>query len=492
MRSILVKPWALLLLLAGSYLFYSGCSRNPVTGKKELSLMSEAQEKSLGLEYDPQIKAEYGMYPDSSWQRYLREKGESMAKISHRPKLPFQFRVIDSDVVNAFAVPGGYIYFTRGILAHFNSEAQLMGVLGHEIGHVTARHANEQYTKQTLAQIGLIAGMVLAPKFRQFSDLASTGVQLMFLKFSRDNESQSDQLGVDYATKVGYDAAPMADFFKTLGRISDSHGARIPSFLSTHPDPGDRYNKVKSMAAAKQKELPQATKIERESYLRRLEGLVYGKDPRQGFREGEVFYHPELKFQFPTPAESWAYENTPSKVQFSTKDQKAILVLALAQEKDLNSAASAFISSHKLTSVRQERTTVNNLQAIYTLSDLIPEQSANEQDKANNTMRVSNMFIQYNGLIYNFTGVAALGDFPSYDDVFQKAMRGFRVLSDPVKLGAKPEKIAIQKTGKSMSLREALTGFKQDPKRFEELAVLNGMEINESIPSGTLIKTLSR
>lgn len=168
----------------------------------------------MGLEYDPQIQAEYGMYADSSWQRYLREKGGSMARISHRPNLGFQFRVIDSEVVNAFAVPGGYIYFTRGILAHFNSEAQLMGVMGHEIGHVTARHANEQYSKQMLAQIGLIAGMVLSPKFREFSDLANSGVQMLFLKFSRDNESQSDKLGVEYSSKVGYDAAHMADFLK--------------------------------------------------------------------------------------------------------------------------------------------------------------------------------------------------------------------------------------------------------------------------------------
>jgi predicted Zn-dependent protease len=492
MKSLFLRSWVLILLISGSFLFLSGCSRNPVTGKKELTLMSESQEKSLGLEYDPQIQAEYGMYPDSSWQRYLREKGEAMAKISHRPKLPFQFRVIDSDVVNAFAVPGGYIYFTRGILAHFNSEAQLMGVLGHEIGHVTARHANEQYTKQTLAQIGLIAGMALSPKFRQFSDLASTGVQLMFLKFSRDNESQSDQLGVDYATKVGYDAAPMAEFFKTLGRISDAHGARIPSFLSTHPDPGDRYNKVKAMAAAKQKELPQATRIDRDGYLKRLEGMIYGKDPRQGFKEAEVFYHPELKFQFPTPAESWAYENTPSKVQFSTKDQKAILVLSLAQEKDLQSASSAFLSSHKLSSVTQERTTVNGFQALYCLSDLIPEQSASPEDKANNTMRVSSMFIQYNGMIYNLTGVAALPDFSGYEAVFQKSMRGFKSLTDPAKLGAKPEKISIQKISKSMNLRDALTAFKQDTKRFDELAVLNGMELNEVLPAGTMIKTVSK
>ncbi|MBK9270785.1 MAG: M48 family metalloprotease [Saprospiraceae bacterium] len=478
-------------LAIGLMILLIGCSRNPVTGKKELSFMSESQEKSMGLEYDPQIQAEFGMYADSTWQRYLREKGESMARISHRPSLGFQFRVIDSEVVNAFAVPGGYIYFTRGILAHFNSEAQLMGVMGHEIGHVTARHANEQYTKQTLAQIGLVAGMVLSPKFREFSDLANTGVQLMFLKFSRDNESQSDKLGVEYSTKVGYDASHMADFFKTLGRLSDAAGARIPSFMSTHPDPGDRFNKVKAMAADKKVEFPQATKVETNSYLKRLEGMIYGKDPKQGFKEGDVFYHPELKFQFPTPA-NWAYENSPSKVQFSTKDQKAIMVLSLAAEKDLSSAAAAHINHYKLKALRQDRISVNGLQAMYVLADLVPEQAATPQELAANTLRVATTLIQYNNLIYNITGVSALNDFNNYDPAFSKTMNGFKSLTDPAKLNVKPERITIKTVPKQMTLKEAFTQFNQDTKRYDELSILNGRMLTDVVTQGTLLKTITK
>ncbi|MBK7232305.1 MAG: M48 family metalloprotease [Saprospiraceae bacterium] len=483
---------SLLFLTLGFSFLITSCSRNPVTGKKELSLMSESQEKSMGLEYDPQIQAEYGMYADSSWQRYLREKGGSMARISHRPNLGFQFRVIDSEVVNAFAVPGGYIYFTRGILAHFNSEAQLMGVMGHEIGHVTARHANEQYSKQMLAQIGLIAGMVLSPKFREFSDLANSGVQMLFLKFSRDNESQSDKLGVEYSSKVGYDAAHMADFFKTLGRLSDAQGARIPSFMSTHPDPGDRYNKVKTMAVEKKKEFPQATKVERNAYLNRLDGMIYGKDPKQVFKEGDVFYHPELKFQFPTPND-WAYENTPSKVQFSTKDQKAIMVLSLAAEKDLNSAASAHISHYKLKTIRQDRATVNGLSAIYILAELPPEQqAATTQEQAANTLRVGTMLILHNGMVFNITGVTAQNDYNAYESSFNKTMNGFKILTDPSKLNVKPEKIAIKTVNKQMSLRDALNQFNQDSKRHDELSILNGMLLTDAVSQGTLIKTITK
>jgi predicted Zn-dependent protease len=190
-------------LLVSFLLLFNQCSRNPVTGKKELSFMSESQEKALGASSDPQIQAEFGVYPDEKLQTYINEKGQAMAKISHRPTLPFQFKVMDSPVVNAFAVPGGYVYFTRGILAHFNNEAQLNGVLGHEIGHVTARHGARSQTSQILSQVVLIGAMIASPKLAQYGEQLSQGMQLLFLKYSRDHESESDVLGVQYSQKVG-------------------------------------------------------------------------------------------------------------------------------------------------------------------------------------------------------------------------------------------------------------------------------------------------
>ncbi|HMP30757.1 MAG TPA: M48 family metalloprotease, partial [Saprospiraceae bacterium] len=149
------------------------CARNPVTGKRELSFMSEAQEKQMGAEYHPQILAEYGEYKDDKLQAFVDDKGQKMAAISHRPTLGFTFKVVDSPIVNAFAVPGGYVYFTRGIMAHFNNEAEFAGVLGHEIGHVTARHANDMQRKQILTQLVLIGGMIASETFRQFAEPAS-------------------------------------------------------------------------------------------------------------------------------------------------------------------------------------------------------------------------------------------------------------------------------------------------------------------------------
>jgi predicted Zn-dependent protease len=377
----LVKPVALL----GFLVFFNDCARNPVTGKRQFSLMSEGQEIALGKESDPQVLGEFGEYPDSNLQNYLNVRGQAMAKISHRPNLAFQFKVVDSDVVNAFAVPGGYVYFTRGIMAHFNSEAQLMGVLGHEIGHVTARHSAQQYTNQTFTQLGLVIGMIAFPKFQQFGDLASTGLQLMFLKFSRDHESQSDKLGVEYSSKLGYDAHEMAGFFNTLGRLSagEDGSQRIPTFMSSHPDPGDRYTKVNAMATDYQLKNQGTYRAERESYLRLVDGIVYGEDPRQGYVESNTFYHPELKFQFPIPT-GWKHVNTPSQIQMASPDQKAMMLMSLSSEKTLDAAAKGVVDQYKLRVLDQRNVQINGMQAIVQIADQLTaeQQQAAQQGQA--------------------------------------------------------------------------------------------------------------
>ncbi|HYG38475.1 MAG TPA: M48 family metalloprotease [Cytophagales bacterium] len=193
-------------------------------------LLSKSQEIAMGKQSDPDIVNFFGIYEDPTLQKFIKEKGEQMVAVSHRKGLDYEFKIVDSPVVNAFAVPGGYVYFTRGIMAHFNNEAEFAGVLGHEIGHITARHSAQQYSQSMLAQVGLVVGMVISPEFAQFADIAQSGVQLLFLKFGRDHERQSDKLGVEYSTKIGYDAQEMADFFQTLDRIGTGRGRRGSRF----------------------------------------------------------------------------------------------------------------------------------------------------------------------------------------------------------------------------------------------------------------------
>src|SRR3989442_524033 len=165
-----------------------GCAVNPATGSRQLMLVSESQEISMGREYDEEVVASIGLYPTSE-----------------RPNLPWSFRVVDDPVVNAFALPGGFIYVTRGILAYLNSEAELAGVVGHEIGHVTARHSASQMTKQQLAQVGLVVGSIASSEFGRYAGLASQALGVLFLKYSRDNERQADDLGLRYMLRVNCD-----------------------------------------------------------------------------------------------------------------------------------------------------------------------------------------------------------------------------------------------------------------------------------------------
>jgi predicted Zn-dependent protease len=392
--------------------------------------------------------------------------------------------------VNAFAVPGGYVYFTRGILAHFNNEAEFAGVLGHEIGHVTARHAASQYTKQTLGQVLFVGGLIVSKEFRQFADVAQQSLGLLFLKFSRDNESQSDELGVEYSTRIGYDAKEMADFFKTLGRLSAKSGASdIPTFMSTHPNPADRYNKVGKLANEWQNKYQDMNfDVNRDGYLAMIEGLIYGEDPRQGYVESGRFYHPELKFQYPIP-NGWATQNSASQVQMAPQDGKALMILTLSSDTDLQTAAQNIVQQFELTQVDSRRLTVNGNQAIAMINDQITQDPNTGKESA---LRIQTYCIQYNGLIYVLHGLTPRENFARYQNNFNYTMNGFSRLTDASKINVLPEKIHIVSVKSNGTFQQALNGYSVPSARQDELAILNGMELKDIVQAGQKIKILTK
>jgi len=471
-------------LLIISFLMISACAVNPVTGKKEVMFMSEEQEIALGKESDPSIVAMYGLYENADLQKFITEKGMQMAKISHRPNLPYEFKILDSPVVNAFAVPGGYVYFTRGILAHFNNEAEFAGVLGHEIGHITARHSAKQQTKATIAQILFIGGLIVSPAFRNFANEAQQGLQLLFLKYSRDNETQSDELGVEYSTKIGYDAHSMANFFNTLNKMQEGIGAEsLPTFLSIHPNPYDRYQKVNQLANEAQKNIDATTlQMNRDSYLRMIDGIIYGDDPKQGFVENNMFYHPELKFQFPIPA-GWQTVNTPSQVQMAPNDGKALMMLSLTQANSLEEAANGIVQQYGLTVVEKKSLTLNGMPVLAMVSDQTDQQSGSK-------VRIMTYFISYQNLIFTFHGLAELADFNAQVPNFNQTMRNFKILNDAEKINRKPERISIRTASRDATLQTLLKESKVPDQRMTEHAIINSMELNQTLKKGSLYKII--
>ncbi len=292
----------------------ASCARNPVTGKNEISLVSESQEIQMGQQAAQEVGQSIGFVDDPELQAYVAGIGKRMAAKSERPNLPWEFHVVNDAAVNAFALPGGFIYVTRGLLAHMNSEAELATVLGHEVGHVTARHSVQQISKAQLATLGLGVGSILSSDIAQFAGIASQGLGVLFLKYGRDAENQADQLGFKYALGLNYDVREMANVFETLNRASQvgGEGGRLPEWLSTHPNPENRVARTQQRLDTLTTPLDN-TLVGRDEYLRQIDGITFGEDPRQGFFEGSTFYHPDMRFQLQFP-EGWKTQNTPSAV----------------------------------------------------------------------------------------------------------------------------------------------------------------------------------
>src|SRR3989454_11351243 len=219
------------------------CVRNPATGKMQLNLLSESQEIELGKQAKQEAEQTYGLYKEKpELSQYIEGLGKRLSQESGRPNLPWSYEIVDDASVNAFALPGGPIFITRGILGYLNTEAQLAAVLGHETGHVAARHSANQMSKQQVAQIGLGIGSVLSPTVASAAQAASAGLQLLFLKYSREDETQADELGFRFMTKVGYDPSQMIPLFQMLDGGSKQAGAgATPGRLQNAHRPGEAH-----------------------------------------------------------------------------------------------------------------------------------------------------------------------------------------------------------------------------------------------------------
>lgn len=478
----------LLMVFALLFLIPS-CAVNPVTGKRQLMLMSEEQEIKMGEQYDPQVIRTFGLYEDEDLMQFIREEGVKMGKLSHRPDLEYHFRILDTPVINAFAVPGGYIYFTRGILAQFNNEAELMGVLGHEMGHITARHSVSQQSKQQLGQLLIVGGMIASEEFRDFAGYALQGMQLLFLKFSRDHERQSDQLGVEYASRMKYDAGEMANFFQVLDRMQMESGhAGVPTFLSTHPNPANRYENVKQLAVQWQDSLGYADwEVDEEHYLQMIDGMVYGEDPRQGYVEGNVFYHPGMQFKFPVPS-GWKLENSPLQVQMVPEDGQAMILFTLSDNTNLREAAETTMKDLNLTLLDSKETTVNGFPAYATVSE---QTTQNQGSTGEQKIKVMSYFIKYDQTIYVFHGVAGESGFNERFRTFESTMINFDQLDDPARLNVQPKRIKVVPVKRASSLANVLEDYNVPEDRREELALLNNMNLSDQLVAGKRIKIIS-
>jgi len=484
MKKIYTRLAVLGFFLMGLLFWIPSCAINPVTGKQELMLLSERDEVNLGRETDIQVVKEYGIYEDPKLTAYLNDIFQRLGRVSHRPQLTYHFKIVDASVVNAFALPGGYVYFSRGILAALNSEAELAAVMGHEIGHIAARHSAQQYSKAQLAQVGLGVGAILTESMPILSSLAQLGVGMLFLRFSRDNERQADDLGVEYSSKVGYDARQMARFFETLERMNPgSDRSGLPGWFSTHPNPEDRVQVIRVRAKEWQEKLGlKDPKVDKESYLREIDGLVFGDDPRQGYVAENVFYHPLLRFQFPVPVR-WKVNNRPSQVQIVSESQDALILFFMIVGTSSREAARDFVSKTNALVLKADAVLVNGLTSQRLISDIRTQRGI---------LRVTSYFIEKDRKIFVFHGSTSIERFQNYGALFDHTMKQFKDLADPKRIDVKPDRIGIRATKTSDTLENALRSLGAPNEKLKEMVLLNGGDFNQVIPANTLVKVVER
>ncbi len=491
--------WALLpaflLLLSVS----AGCVStgvNPVSGNTRAYGYSWEEELKLGAEADEQIKNQYGVYEDEELQQYVDEVAQEVLAESHirRPETPqkfreteFHFRVLDSPVINAFALPGGFVYVTRGLLTHLNNEAQLAVVLGHEIGHVEARHASQQAARQKLTRGLLLGGAVLGQATlggnvgRQVLNLGGTAAQLLSLSYSRDNERESDKLGVEYAVRAGYDGAEGAAFFESLERVREQAGQSIPTWQSTHPDPGARKETIPKLAREWEARVEQpATTMNQEAYYSFLDNIILGKNPRQGFAEGGVFYHPELAFRFSIPSR-WDVQNQPQQVALIHPDQSAYMLFRFADAETPEAAVQTFAGQEGLTVLDRQGTSVNGNDARRVLAE--------GQTQQGGTVRVLAYFIAYGDNVYQFQGLTAAEQYDTYRPNFERSMTSFSRLTDPDKLNRQPTRLTIRRAGQRAPFRTFIDESRLPKDMTEDdLAIINQLELGESVAPDRALK----
>ncbi|MGH7550137.1 MAG: M48 family metalloprotease [Gemmatimonadota bacterium] len=456
----------------------SACATNPATGERELSLISEEQEIAMGREADQDVQASIGVYEDPELQRYVETVGQRLATLSERPDLPWTFRVADDLAVNAFALPGGFIYVTRGLLATLNSEAELAVVLGHEIGHVTARHAVNRISRAQLAGLGLGIGMILSPELAQFGDLANLGLNLLFLKYSRDDERESDVLGLRYLRAAGYDPDAMVDVFAQLERASGmTESERVPGWLATHPAPEERGQRASDALAA----LPEGARVgtvEREAYVRRLDDLVYGQDPRQGFFQNGEFIHPGLRLRLEFPS-GWTALNQRQQVIAASPQQDAILVLTLSQAPSVDAAARSFDASGSVRTFGSTAGTSHGLPVRVTEFEALA--------RNNTVLRGLAMFVEHRGQIYQLVGYGPRERWRARSTAVEGSFSTFRPLTDPALLAARPDRIDLVTLQEAMTLSEFL---QRHPSTIpaDEVGLINDARPETRFLAGRILK----
>ncbi|HSA60670.1 MAG TPA: M48 family metalloprotease [Nitrospiraceae bacterium] len=460
-----------------------GCSINPVSGLPELTLISAEQEQKLGDEEAKKVEAEMGLLDDPQFLPYLDALGQRLAKESPRANVTYQFHIADMAEPNAFALPGGHIYVSRGLLCLANSEDELAGVVGHEIGHVAARHTVQRISKQGPFAVvfGIVSGItgLFVPLVGNIvGGIGDLTQGVLFSPYSRGQENEADRVGQEMAAQAGWDPAALSEFLGSLGREVDlmSKEPRKPSFFDSHPATPDRVKKTAEHAKKLTRVERAPISATREAFLARLDGMVYGQRAANGMFDGQTFLHPDMNFlvQFP---EKWQYDNTPQKIVAAAPDgNAAVIVGTVAEGTDPLIGAREVEKKIKSDVVsKTEKVTIGELPAAHT------------QIKADGNVTLDLTWIAHSGLIYQVVGLAPTRQMDTLQPLFHSVAHSFRPLSAAERAGIKEKRVRLVKAQAGESI-EALATRTNSAWKKEQIAVMNSLAVGDQLKDGQVIK----
>lgn len=458
----------------------SGCAVNPVTGKQDFVVLSEEQEIQMGREYNAQILRQYQIYEDEKIQNYVQSIGESLAKKSHRPNLIYRFTVLDSPEINAFALPGGYIYINRGLMAYMSSEEELAAVLGHEIGHVTARHSVKQYSQAQL--MGVLSAAIEINSGRTAGDIANLASGALLSGYGREMELEADDLGAQYIYQDGYSPQGMYDVLAVLKdqeiyskKVAKQRGIEPRNYhgvFASHPSNDKRLQEILDNVS---QNFVKGTNKSKSNYLAMIDGMVFGDSQQAGVTRGNEFFHGPLNFYLSSP-ENWEIINNANSLIFNAPFGEATLQVTL---EDLN-----FVESPEDYLKRFVRNTTDE-------EVLMIDGLSGFTAKTYRSGRTTRMAVIFkDDKAYQF--IAYLkergGDFSSYDLQFMNIIKSLRSLTDKESKYSQPLRIKIYKVrqGETYESIASTSSITLNPE--DQLRLLNGDYPDKELTVGRVIK----
>lgn len=488
-----MKTKYLIPVLFLSLSLFGGCAVNPVSGKQDLVLLSESDEIALGRKTNKEVLQQYKVYDDPALQAYVQNIGNKVALKSHRNNLVYRFTVLDSKEVNAFALPGGYIYITRGLMAYLKSEAELAAVLGHEVGHVTARHSVRQYSANQLTNLGVALGSIFIPGMTQASSqLAQLFGAALLRGYGREHELEADRLGAEYLAKTGYNPNAMLDVISVLKNqevferevaAAEGREPRIyHGVFSTHPDNDTRLQEVVGTANELAEKTASAKYVGHEEYMSYMDKMIYGDSPQDGILRGRRFFHEDLNFSMNFP-KKWNVSNLPDRILLTAPGGSAIMQITVEDINKKISPRNFMIQRMGLNNLDNESPlNINGLEAHTGVSVI----STKEGPRPTRFI-----VIYYEQRAYVVAGASKVAqNLSKYDQAILETAKSFHSLTENEKILAKPLLLKVVQATNETRFGDLAKQSSLDSHAESQLRLLNAMYPKGEPQNGQLLKVV--